>query len=68
MDAAFQTHVLTDDGLTKARNLAQDFNALLDRVKEVVPDGRELAIVRTKLEEACFFAKKGLAQKNGSPA
>ena len=25
--------------------------------------GREMAIVRTKLEEACFFAKRAMAQR-----
>lgn len=68
VDSAFEVHILTDDGKNKARNLAADFDELLEKVKAVCPEGRELSLVRTKLEEACFFAKKGMARANGTPA
>jgi hypothetical protein len=65
MHAAFQVHMLTEDGQRKARAIAQAFDDLLSLlVAEGVPEGREMALVRTKLEEACFFAKKAMAQKN----
>lgn len=64
MHAAFQVHMLTEEGKTKAREIAESFDALLTKLEALVPEGRELAITRTKLEEACFFAKKGMAQKN----
>jgi hypothetical protein len=53
--------MLNDGGIQKAKELANAFNSLLITVREHVPEGRELSIVKTKLEEACFFAKKGMA-------
>lgn len=64
IDSAFAVHMLTEDGKTKARRIAADFDALLKSLQDVCPNGREFAIVRTKLEEACFFAKKAMAQAN----
>lgn len=61
----FTVHRLTEAGLTKAEQLAADFSALLDKIEQTVPQGpgnmREMAIVRTKLQESCFFAKRALA-------
>jgi hypothetical protein len=61
MNKEFEVHILNESGIQKARDLAGLFDGLLDKVVELVPAGRELSIVRTKLEEACFFAKKGIA-------
>lgn len=60
----FAVHMLTEDGKTKAAAIANAFDQCLAALEALVPDGRELAIVRTKLEEACFFAKKGMAKQN----
>lgn len=64
MDPAFEFHRLTLEGFKKSERIAIAFDNLLERLKEDVPAGREFAIVKTKLEEACFFAKKGMAQAN----
>jgi hypothetical protein len=66
MNALFSVHLLNEQGKQKAGQLAHAFDDLLDVVEKVVgigPTGstREMAIVRTKLEEACFFAKKAMA-------
>lgn len=61
MHQEFKVHKLNEDGLVKARALAVHFDKLLGALEEMCPTGRELAIVRTKLEEACFFAKKAVA-------
>jgi hypothetical protein len=37
------------------------FEDTLKSLAEHIPPSRELSIVTTKLEEACFFAKKGMA-------
>lgn len=64
MHEAFEVHMLTSEGKDKARAIATAFDALLHSVMQHVPEGRELALVKTKLEEACFFAKKGMAKRN----
>jgi hypothetical protein len=64
MNTAFEVHKLNEGGIQKANQLAAMFDALLDGVGTLVPTtNREYAIVRTKLEEACFFAKKGMANQ-----
>ena len=59
----FEVHMLNEQGRRTAHDMAEDFDALLERLKMVVPPGRYLSIVQTKLEEACFFAKKGMASQ-----
>jgi hypothetical protein len=61
MTTLFQVHILNAGGLKKAEQIAGSFNFLLDILETVCPAGRELALVRTKLEEAAFFAKKSMA-------
>lgn len=58
----FAVHMLMKDGVAKAERIAEHFTALLDRLEsECGSGGREMSIVRTKLEEACFFAKRAAA-------
>lgn len=67
MHAEFEVHMLTDEGKEKAKQIADTFNTALTKLVEICPAGRELAIVRTKLEEACFFAKKAMAKAHSTP-
>ncbi len=64
MNQEFAVHILTDEGINNARIVADAFDILLDDLSNVCPEGREFAIVKTKLEEACFFAKKSMASAN----
>jgi hypothetical protein len=65
----FAVHMLNEDAKDKAKVIASNFSNLLTALEDVCgtpdghrgPGGREMAIVRTKLEEACFFAKKAMA-------
>ena len=57
----FQVHMLNDDGIAKANGLAEIFSSTLDAIEKLVPPGRERALVVTKLQEASFFAKRGIA-------
>lgn len=57
----FKVHRLNEQGLQKADELARAFSDLLAAVEIMVPPGRERAIVTTKLQEASYFAKLGLA-------
>lgn len=61
IDPSFQFHKLNDDGIKKAETIAESFTTLLNNLAPLCGSGRELAIVKTKLEEACFFAKKAMA-------
>ncbi len=58
----FQFHRLNDDGIKKAEAIAGAFDDLLNELSQLCPsEGREFSIVKTKLEEASFFAKKAMA-------
>jgi hypothetical protein len=66
--AEFQVHKLDEDGLIAAADLANIFDGALSRIEEILggaSTGRHAALMRTKLEEACFFAKKALASSRG---
>lgn len=47
--------------MLKAEGIAEQFETLLDVIEDEIKDQRCLALVKAKLEEACFFAKKGMA-------
>lgn len=61
-EETFRTHLLNEGGIMKARKVGLAFAQLLGELREICPAGRELALVTTKLEEACFFAKKSVAR------
>lgn len=63
----FAVHMLNDQGKQKAAQIADSFSVCLDQLESIVgSSGREMAIVRTKMEEASFFAKKGMAVQPGN--
>jgi len=57
----FQVHMLNEVGLAKASGLANAFDQLWQYIEDNVPEGRERSLVATKLQEASFFAKRGIA-------
>jgi hypothetical protein len=58
----FSVHRLNEEGLTKADVIATAFSHLLDHLEEACgKDGREMSLVRTKLQEAAFYAKRAMA-------
>lgn len=70
MNKEFAVHMLNDAGKAKAKRIAEAFDRLLvelttpatpDDPSIVCPPSRETSLLRTKLEEACFFAKKAMA-------
>lgn len=61
INSLFQVHRLNEEGMTKAEAIASAFDDCLWRLMDICPEGREFAIVKTKLEEAAFFAKKSMA-------
>ena len=61
MNPEFEVHMLSESGIEKARHIAAVFDKALNELKTLCPEGRHLSIVKTKLEEACFMAKKSMA-------
>lgn len=57
----FAVHMLNDEGQKKAHQIQGSFDFLLNSLSILCMPGREFSIVKTKLEEACFFAKKAMA-------
>jgi hypothetical protein len=61
MTNEFAVHRLNERGLAAADKIADRFGALLLFIEDAIPVSRERALVVTKLQEACFFAKRGIA-------
>ena len=61
MHREFEVHLLNPSGIAKAREIAAAFDQLLDTLDAICSASREYSIVKTKLEEASFFAKKAMA-------
>jgi len=61
MNKEFKVHKLNESGMRKAETIASVFDSALEQLKQVCPESREFSIVKTKLEEASFFAKKSMA-------
>lgn len=60
----FDVHVLNHEGLRKARDIASCFSTLLNDLEEHCgKDGREMALVRTHLQQANFFAKRAMVTR-----
>ena len=60
----FSVHMLNELGLDRAKQIAAMFSNLLDNLEDITPgNGREMAVVRTKLQEAAFFAKRAIAMQ-----
>ena len=63
MDELFEVHRLNATGMAKAKRIAEIFTELLEELSIFCPSNqREFSIVKTKLEEAAFFAKKSMAK------
>ena len=62
MNELFAFHKLNEDGIKAANTIAEGFNKLLGLLNIICSEGREFAICKTHLEEACFYAKKAMAK------
>ena len=57
----FSTTPLSTEGMEKYVAISEAFTKLVSELEELLPgNSREVSIVRTKLEEASFYAKKAL--------
>ena len=59
----FAVHKLNAQGFDLANDLAERFQDLAEFITRHGEHGRQWSVALTKLEEACFFAKKSIAQK-----
>jgi hypothetical protein len=57
----FQSHRVNAEGARNLELVAESFDSLLLYLSKLCPDSREFSIAKTKLEEACFFARKAVA-------
>ena len=64
MHSEFEVHILNQSGIAKAKEIASTFDALLTVLDALCPSCREYSIVKTKLEEASFYAKKAMAKQS----
>jgi hypothetical protein len=73
MDPLFQVHKLNEAGIKKAVAIAEGFDELLTKLNAIcLPkptanlsfSNAQMEIVRARLEEACFFAKKSMANQS----
>lgn len=60
MNTEFAVQRLNADGMAKTQQIAEIFNDALNKLTLLCPASREMSLVRTKLEEASFFAKKAM--------
>lgn len=68
----FKYHELNESGQARVDRVAEVFSRALDDLEATVPscqdNARDMALVRTKLQEACFFAKRAVAIHPGFQA
>jgi len=55
---------LNEHGIEQAKYIGRIFDDLLEDLKRsCLVNSREFALAKTKLEEACFYAKKAMCNK-----
>ena len=58
----FHYHAPSPKGIETHAALSLEFQSLAEKVVALCPEGRELSLVLTKLEEAKFFASAAVAR------
>ena len=62
----FETHKLNETGFTEVAKLKSEMNKSVTEALTLMPEGREKAVFKTKIEEAMFFGTKAIAGKDGN--
>jgi len=57
----FETHKLNENGFRQVKELKKRMASAVNDVMLMMPDGREKAVFKTKIEEAMFFGTKSIA-------
>lgn len=62
----FEYHMLNENGKQQVVEYKTIMGEAVKKVLEMMPEGREKSIFKTKLEEAAFFGTKAIASKDGN--
>ena len=61
MMSEFAAVAMNDTAVEKCRAIREAFSEALTAIKQHVKPGRELALVTTKMQDACMWAIRGVA-------
>lgn len=61
MHKEFEFIKLKDEAIKECNDVAILFSTFWDNIQTMCPPGRELSIVKTKLQEASYFSKKSIS-------
>lgn len=62
----FDFHKLNENGINEVRFFKTAMAAAVHIVIDIMPEGREKSVFKTKIEEAVFFGTKAIASKDGN--
>lgn len=62
----FDTHKLNDKGFSEVADFKMEMARAVEEGLKFMPEGREKAVFKTKIEEAMFFGTKAIAGKEGN--
>lgn len=60
MNPEFRVDLSDEEDMKKLVCISSVFDYALGRISVICPEGREFEIMKQKLEEACFYAKKAI--------
>lgn len=62
----FETHKLNEKGFEEVKSLKSTMAEAVEKALSLMPEGREKAVFKTKMEEGMFFGTKAIAGKEGN--
>ena len=61
-----ETHKLNENGFNEVAQFKGKLSTAINEALNLLPEGREKSIFKTKIEEAAFFGTKAIASKPGN--